>query len=137
MDIDWHDRYTMTAGGIYVSDNTGIPEQFEYVCLDGVIDLGRALRVTSDVPDVLVVRPEYDQLRDAVEKIPMRRGKVNGIVVTGQSGIGSCGSQSPPELNLNFSLAHSQEKPSSSYTSFCIAYSTSFRQLSNSILTTI
>jgi hypothetical protein len=104
MDIDWHDRHTTIAGGIYVSDNTDIPEQFEYVCLDGVNDIRLALRITSNIPDIIVVRPEYNLLIDAIEKAPRTRGEVGGIVITGQAGIGSFGSQSLPELNFDSAL---------------------------------
>jgi hypothetical protein len=65
-----------------------VPERFDYVFLEGMQDFARALGLTSDVQDVLVVRQEYNNLLRVMDTIRVKKSKTCGIVVTGQPGIG-------------------------------------------------
>ena len=132
MDLDQDDR-PVVVGDVYSGGAINIPERFDYVCLQGMLQVAEALGLATHVQDILMVRYEYVMLRDALSKIPMKRQTI-GIVVTGQPGIGSYGSQFDPELNADFCFLLCQERLSSSYSFFCIVWSTNFRRWSNSVL---
>ena len=72
-----------------------IPEQLDYICLEGMQDVAQALRLPTSVEDILLVRREYVILRDAISRMTLRR-QTTGIVVTGQPGIGSYRSRFDP-----------------------------------------
>ena len=82
MDVDEDAHSSLVVGGAEV------PERFDYVCLEGMRAFARALQLTSDVQDVLVVRQEYDVLLRVMDTIEVEKAKTHGIVVVGHPGIG-------------------------------------------------
>lgn len=63
-----------------------IPDLWYYTCLDDIEPISIALGITTEIMDFLLLRSEYDLLREFIEK---STGKTRAFVVTGQSGIGS------------------------------------------------
>jgi hypothetical protein len=86
MDLDQDNRPVkdIYGGGFPIE----IPDQLEYVCLDKILEVTRALKWISRARDVLVIRSEYEMLRRAIENIPPRETGAQGVVVTGQPGTG-------------------------------------------------
>ncbi|KAK7025327.1 hypothetical protein VNI00_016109 [Paramarasmius palmivorus] len=76
-----------TAGNRYGAMALEIPDQLDYICYEGISAIAETLFVPVALRDSLVVRREYEFLRESIEwgeEISDRRG----IVVTGQPGIG-------------------------------------------------
>lgn len=65
-------------------DNHSGDDEFPYTYLEKVGKIGSTLLSTTTIPDVLVVREGYVELREKIEK-----RKFRGTAVTGNPGIGS------------------------------------------------
>jgi hypothetical protein len=87
-----------------LADKLDVPSHFNYRCFEEIQDLKLALCANlgqEDIEDVLVVREEYETLRQALE-VDLKYE--HSIVVTGQPGIGSYeGWFSSLESNADFS----------------------------------
>jgi len=68
--------------------DTSLPEELTYWFLTGIRNIKIALKATSDRDDVLVIRDEYEQLYNLLER-QEANSRFRGYVVTGQPGIGS------------------------------------------------
>jgi hypothetical protein len=69
-----------------LADKLEVPPHFDYRCFTEIRSLKRSLgaRPGQDFEDFLLVRKEYEMLREALESL-----KYSSIVVTGHPGIGS------------------------------------------------
>ncbi|VDB92012.1 unnamed protein product [Peniophora sp. CBMAI 1063] len=79
----------LPEGVAEVDGNCGrvIPEEMEYVCLEGMSKVGRILRADATIPDRLVVLSEYNELVTSL--MSGRLSDENqSVVVLGQPGIG-------------------------------------------------
>jgi hypothetical protein len=66
-------------------DALKISDELNYICLKGMTSLANSLGSGTAIVDALVVRHEYELLREAIEHGDL--GTQRGIVVTGQPGI--------------------------------------------------
>lgn len=62
-----------------------IPDRWDYTCLDNIDLIADALCMPTKTFDFLVIRREYDLLREMIE----RNSSTGAFVVTGHPGIGS------------------------------------------------
>jgi hypothetical protein len=103
MDLDPEDDGTASidvyGGGFPIE----IADKWEYICLDGVLEITEALDWSSRVQDIMVVRSEYQALLGAMEKIQVAP-QTQGIVVTGQPGIGVYSNRFDSVWNTNLHL---------------------------------
>jgi hypothetical protein len=72
-----------------IADKLVVPPKFNYRYFKGVQSLKRALGADSGqiIEDILVIRDEYEMLRQVLENHP--KSQTKSIVVTGHPGIGS------------------------------------------------
>lgn len=63
-----------------------VDDHFDYTCYEDLDDIYRLLHLKKSHASVLIVRPEYDLLRMAIESDSQFK---NAFVVTGHPGIGS------------------------------------------------